>query len=132
MSNVNIIGGDVNDSKISDRKEVHVPNSNTSTTSHNGNKLFQESNTTTYPTASVPPFTMHSDQYFMPPYTNPLGNLGLNTNSRQRPNSNQPRYSLTRFPPLRIPSFTIQMKKVYRIMGEELKNFWSISPRTHR
>lgn len=93
MSNVNIIGGDVNDSKISDRKEVHVPNSNTSTTSHNGNKPIQESNTTTYPTASVPPFTMHSDQYFMPPYTNPLGNLGLNTNSRQRPNSNQPRYS---------------------------------------
>ena len=54
MSNVNIIGGDVNDSKVSDRKEVHVPNSNTSTTSHNGNKLIQESNTTTYPTASVP------------------------------------------------------------------------------
>ena len=32
MGNVNIIGGDVNDSKISDRKEVDVPNSNTSTT----------------------------------------------------------------------------------------------------
>jgi len=36
---------------------------------------------------------MHSEQYFMPPYTNPLGNLGLNTNNRQRTNSNQPRYS---------------------------------------